>query len=347
MFSSRRDLLVPTVTILAVFAVVGFMGQGAGTKSGSGGKPEIRLAYFPNVTHAPAIIGVGKGMWADRLSDYHLTSKMVNAGPEAMEALMANELDFSFVGPSPAINAYLKSKGKALRVISGACLGGASLIRRGDVQINSIKDLDGKRVAVPQAGGTQDVSCRHFLAANGLKAKDQGGTVEIVAVKNPDILALFKQKHLDAAWVPEPWAARIKKDAGAKTVVDERDLWPDRKFCTTLLVVRKAFADSHPDVVDLVLTAHLATLDWMRDHADEARRVLNAELKRLSGKRLPNSVLNEAWGKVTFTADPDPGSIDAFAQDAYEAGYLKEAHPNLTGMMDSRTLKHGARTARR
>src|SRR5579871_1638214 len=186
----------------------------SGSAHNASGKPVLRLAYFPNVTHAPALAGVARGDFQQALGDKAaLETRVVNAGPEAMEALLANAIDVSYVGPSPAINTYLKSQGRVLRLLAGACSGGASLVASADTPIHSIKDLDGKSVAVPQFGGTQDVSCRHFLAASGLRPKDKGGSVDLQEIKNPDILALFKQKQLDAAWVPEPWAARLIADA--------------------------------------------------------------------------------------------------------------------------------------
>lgn len=302
------------------------------------GSVPLRMAYFPNVTHAPAIVGVARGEFDRELVGYQLDTKVVNAGPEAMEALLAGELDFSYVGPSPAINTFLKTKGKALRIIAGACEGGASLICRSDVNMESVRDLSGKRVAVPQLGGTQDVSCRNFLAKEGLTTLDKGGTVEVIPVKNPDILALFKSKQVDAAWVPEPWASRIKHDAGAKTVVDERDLWPKGRFTTTVLVVRKAFADAHPDAVADVLRAHVASVQWIAANPGEAKETTNAELKRLTGKKLAKEVLNEAWGRLSFTTEPDAANIQAFAQAAYAAGYAKEAPKGLEALVEFQPL---------
>ncbi len=320
------------ITVLAALLLVTFWHHGDGEQHAAGGQSEIRVVYFPNVTHAPAMVGLANGIWSRKLVGYSLSTRVVDAGPEAMTALLSNDVDFCFVGPSPVINTYLKSKGEALRVVSGACLGGASLIRRRGVAIGSVRGLDGKRVAVPQLGGTQDVSCRHFLAQNGLKPLDQGGTVEIMPVKNPDILALFKQGHLDAAWVPEAWASRIKAETGAETVVDERDLWPGRDFCATLLVVRRAYLDAHPDIVRQVLGAHLDTLSWMAHHEVEAKKVFNAEFKRLRGRALTAPVLDEAWSRVTFTSDPSVGSVRAFAEAAANAGYLKDREPDLTDL---------------
>lgn len=317
------DLVLAGVAALSlVFLSVAFGGSPNSVARGDH-RIALRLAYFPNLTHAPAIVGIARGEFQREASRYRIEPKVVNAGPEAMEALLAGEVDFAYVGPSPAVNTYLKSGGKALVILSGACSGGASLISRGDLPIRSVADLDGKRVAVPQLGGTQDVSLRHFLDENGLAPQDRGGSVEIIPVKNPDILALFIEKQIDAAWVPEPWASRLKKDARAKTVVDERDLWPGRRFTTTVLVARKAYADVHPDAVQDVLLAHSISVGWLNANPEDAQKVVNSELKRLTGKALADSVMREAWSRVEFTSDPNRVNIVALSEAAKKAGYLK------------------------
>ncbi len=314
------------------------LGRGWAAQENTNDRIPLRLAYFPNLTHAPALVGVGGGRYEKDLPRYAISSRVVNAGPDAMEALLAGEVDLAFVGPSPAINTYIKSNGDALRVIAGACSGGASLIARGDLPIASVHDLDGRQVAIPQLGGTQDVSLRHFLSLNGLKPREKGGTVSIVPVANPDILSLFKRRQIDAAWVPEPWASRLRYEGGGKTAVDERTLWPGGQFTTTVVVVRRAFANAHPDAVEDFVRAHVETVAWMQGHEKEAQTIANNELKRLSGKALKSDVLEEAWQNVAFTTDPNPDSIQAFALAAREAGYLKAGGPSLTAMVDSRLL---------
>lgn len=328
---AHRDLATAALGVAALVALA----FGRGDRSAAapiGNRIPLRIAYFPNVTHAPALVGMARHEFDRDLPGYAIDAKVVNAGPEAMEALLAGELDFAYVGPSPAINTYLKTQGRAVRIVAGACSGGASLVARAGVSIHSVGDLDGKRVAVPQLGGTQDVSCRHFLALNGLAPREQGGTVEIVPIKNPDILALFRQGQLDAAWAPEPWAARLKHDTGATTVVDERDLWPGRRFTTTVLVVRKAFADQHPDAVQEFARANRETIAWIQAHPADAQAAVNGELKRLTGKPLPNDVLQEAWSRVAFTDDPDRSSVVAFAEAAQKAGYLRQSLNGLDNL---------------
>ncbi len=318
-----RDLVVAFVATMAlVILSIAFGGSPESRHSGDA-RSALRLAYFPNLTHAPALVAVARGTFQTEANGYFIEPKVVNAGPEAMEALLAGEVDIAYVGPTPAVNTYIKSGGKALRILAGACSGGASLVARSEVDIRSVRDLDHKRVAVPQLGGTQDVSLRHFLDLNGLRSLAEGGTVEIIPIKNPDILALFLQKQLDAAWVPEPWASRLKVDAHAKNVVDERDLWPNRSFTSTVIVARSAFLKEHPEAVEAVLRAHLVTVKWLNSNPTDGQRVVNAELKRLTGKKLSSSVLKDAWNHVTFTDDPNRANVVAFSEAAKKAGYLK------------------------
>ncbi len=185
------------------------------------------------------------------------------AGPAEIEALFANEIDLGYVGPSPAINGYVKSHGQALRIIAGAASGGAEFIVRPGANIKSPSDLSGKKLATPQLGGTQDVSLRYYLQQHGLHPADKGGTVQIVPTDNPNILTLFKQGKIDGAWVPEPWATRLIVEGKGQLFVDERSLWPNGKFVTTEVIVRKAFLDQHPDVVNTFLKAHVDTIQYI------------------------------------------------------------------------------------
>ena len=331
------DLIVAFVATASLVTLSLVYGGSPHARSSNDKRPALRLAYFPNLTHAPALVGIARGDFQRELPGYFIEPKVVNAGPDAMEALLAGEVDVAYVGPSPAVNTYLKSGGKALKILAGCCSGGASLIARNDEEIHTVADLDHKRVAVPQLGGTQDVSLRHFLDLNHLAPEEKGGTVQIIPVKNPDILALFLQRQIDAAWVPEPWASRLKKDAHAKTVADERDLWPGNAFTTTVIVARSAFVKQHPDAIQGILRAHLADIAWLNTHEAEGQKIVNSELKRLTGKGLTAGVLTEAWNHLSFTDDPNRENITALAEAAEKAGYLK-GNLNLDGAFDTIAL---------
>lgn len=324
------------VSVLAFLTL--FYGTPPSASVGSG-KEQVRVGYFPNVTHAVALVGVANHLLEQGMGrKVAVVPKVFNDGPSEMEALLAGEIDLGYVGPSPAINTFLKSRGQALTIIAGACSGGASLVARADAPIASVRDLDGKRVAIPQIGNTQDVSLRHFLEVEGLKPQEKGGSVQILPTKNPDILALFLKGELDAAWVPEPWASRLVREAKAKRVVDERDLWPGHSFATTVVVARRIYLEQHPQRVQAFLNAHVQAVNWVQSHASESQALANAEIKRLTGKALKDAVLQESWRRCDFSADPNRASLESFIQYAMNAGFIKRQTVALNDLVDSRML---------
>src|SRR5882762_3913513 len=214
-------------------------------------KPTVlRVGYFPNITHAQALVGRANGQFEKTLgAGVQIEWKAFNAGPSAIEALFANAIDLTYVGPNPAVTGYVRSQGEAVRVIAGAASGGASLVVREGSGIKSASDFHGKKVATPQQGNTQDVALRAWLRANGLKPREKGGDVQVLPITNADQFTLFLKGQLDAAWAPEPWAARLVHEAGGRIFLDERDLWPNREFVITDLIIRPKFLKEHPDVV--------------------------------------------------------------------------------------------------
>lgn len=339
-----QHVAMPAFGLTVLFGLAFGFGEPPTPGRVAGAKQTIRLAYFPNLTHAPALAGMAREEFTRALPHgVSIDPKIFNAGPEEMEALLAGEVDLGYTGPSPAINTYLKTHGKALRVLAGACSGGSSLVALPDAGVNTVRDLDGKRVAVPQLGGTQDVSLRHFMEREGLRPKESGGTVQVMPIKNPDILSLMQRKEIHAAWVPEPWATRIIAQAGARRVIDERDLWPKGEYSTTVVVARTQFLEAHPDLVDAILSAHLRTVAWLQAHPAEGQEAVNAELKRLTGKPLPEDVLKDAWTRLTFTAEPQAPSIQMMAQSAAEAGYLKQADLDIRGLFSLDSLERARR----
>lgn len=305
-------------------------------------KPEakvIRIGYFPNITHSQAVIGIAKGDFQKALGkDVKIDVKVFNAGPSVIEALFAGEIDVSYIGPNPAINGYVKSKGKALKVISGATSGGAVLVVRADSGIAKAKDLSGKKIASPQLGNTQDVALRYYIKKAGLKTIDNGGTVEVIPTENPNILALLTTKQIDGAWVPEPWGARLVKEAGAKIIVDERDIWPNGKFVTTHIIARTEFLKDNPKLVKKLIKAHVEETDWINRNRGEAKKILNAEIKKLTGKNLPVDVLDAAFSRLAPTYDPISSSLFVSAEHAFKLGFLGKTAPNIDKIYDLRLL---------
>jgi NitT/TauT family transport system substrate-binding protein len=304
----------------------------ASPAAGDGSTVPLRLGYFPNVTHATAIVGVERGIFADKLgSGVTLTTQTFNAGGDVVEAIFSGGLDASYVGPNPAINAWAQSEGTAIRIVSGATSGGAFLVVRPD--ISSPEQLAGTKLGSPQLGNTQDVALRAWLKDQGYQADlEGGGDVSILPQANADILTAFSAGELDGAWVPEPWATRMVEEGGGHILVDERDLWPDGEFVTTHLVVASEFLESHPDVVKRLLEGQVAANAFVNDNPAEAQQVVASAIGALTGAELDSAILAASWENLTFTNDPIASSLAESAAHAEDVGLLDPV--DLNGIYD-------------
>lgn len=295
----------------------------AGTAGGeSSAIKTVRLGFFPNLTHGPALVGLQEGLFEKALEPLGLTiaPTTFNAGPEVVSALFGGSLDIAYIGPNPTINAYAESGGAAVRVIAGAASGGSALVVRPG--ISSPADLKGHTFASPQLGNTQDVAFRAWLKEQGLASDvDGGGDVAIQPQANAEGLAAYAAGQVDGAWVPEPWVSQYVR-AGAKVLVDEADLWPGGKFVTTNVMVRTQFLQQHPDAVAAFLAGHVAALQAIRADPAGTAAAANAMLESLTGSSMPDDVLKSAWRNVTFTADPLPATLAKSAGDAIAVGLL-------------------------
>ncbi|CAM5555866.1 lipoprotein [Streptomyces spiroverticillatus] len=301
-----------------------------------GGLDEVKIGYFANVTHATALAGLQEGLFQKELAGTKVKTQVFNAGPSEIEALNAKAIDIGWIGPSPSINGFTKSKGQNLRIIGGSASGGVSLVVN-DKKIKSLDDLKGKRIATPQLGNTQDVALLNYLSEKGHKvdANTGKGDVTVVRQDNKEIPNSFKSGAIDGAWVPEPTAARLV-DAGGKVLLDEKKLWKDDKFVITNIIVRQDFLKEHPEVVEAVLRGSVNTNVWIKANPDKAKASINARLKQDSGKELPANILDQAFKNVDVIDDPLASTLRDEAQHAVKAGLLKD--PLLDGIYDLRPL---------
>jgi NitT/TauT family transport system substrate-binding protein len=336
----------------------------------------LRLGYFPNLNHAQVIIGLANGHFQKALSENNSDSGenrdqgttikeyVFSAGPSAIEALYAGEIDVAYVGPNPAINGYMASNGEGIRIISGSASGGAVFVVRNDSGILSTTDLGGKKFASPQLGNTQDVALRKYLKQNGYETVENGGNVTVVPVKPSDILTLMLKKEIDGAWVPEPWGARLVKESNAKIFVDERDLWPpDGKFATTNIIVRTDYLKDNPEVIRKLINAQIDETLWINSTLNELQKsnvtstsgnvenqtsqniekdgvelfihAFNDGLERVTGNTVPEDELRDALQRLEFTYDPIKRSLFKMADDAYDLGLIgRGTKPDLTNIYD-------------
>jgi NitT/TauT family transport system substrate-binding protein len=325
--------------VIAVTLVTALIPTPAFSQTENGQSKTLRIGYFPNINHAQAVIGLGRGDFQTALGDnVEVTTQIFNAGPSAIEALFANQIDVAYIGPNPAINGYVQSNGEALRIISGAASGGAVFVVRNDSGINSSQDLANKKFSSPQLGNTQDVALRKYLLDNGYKTKENGGNIEVVPAKTADIVTLMIKKDIDGAWLPEPWGAKLIKEANAKVLVDERDLWPNGQFVTAHIIARTDYIERNPDVIKKMLEAHIDMTSWINDNTDEALQIFNAELNKLMGQTIPEDEFREGISRIELTYDPIKESLFKAANDAFDIGFLGKTRPDLSEIYDVKIL---------
>lgn len=292
----------------------------------------VRIGYFANLTHATALVGLDRGLIARELGGTAISPRTFNAGPSAIEALNVGSVDIAWVGPSPTINAHLRSGGDSLRIVAGSASGGVRLVVRPS-RIRSFGDVKGKRIATPQLGNTQDVAFLHWAAGMGWKVDPMTGRGDVLVVRSDNrvVLDAYRSGAVDGAWVPEPTASALVAE-GARVLLDEIDLWPGKRFVTTHVVVSRGFLNAHRDVVEAVVRGVVATTTWISAHPGEAKATAGAHLARLTGKPLPRAVLDAAWRGITFTHAPLAATLRAQADHAVQVGLLKSA--DLDGIYD-------------
>ena len=323
--------------VMAILITVagGLSGCSKNTADINNGK--VRIGHFPNITHSQALVGRGNDQFQKALGESNVIEwKTFNAGPAEIEALFAGELDIAYIGPGPAINGYTKSKGD-LQIIAGATNAGAILVTRKDLVLTSAAELSGKRVAIPQFGNTQDLSLRNILQANGLKDTTKGGTVEIRQADNPDIKTLLDRGDIDAALVPEPWGARLVSEVKANVLLDQKQVWRDGNYTTAVVVARTQFIKDHPDVVEKILRTHVELTTYINQNPEQAKEIINTQIKELTGKPLAKEILDSAFSRVMVTNNPEKDSIVDFVKLSVDAGFLKST-PDLKNLFNFKIL---------
>lgn len=282
----------------------------------------LRLGVFPTLTHAPAHVGIGSGIFEDVLAPTKVEVRIFNSGTEAGVALLSGSIDASYMGPWPAISLFLKSGEVA--VVSGVSVGGASFVARRGAGIVAPDDLHGKRIAVPNVGNTQDIALRAWLHEHGLEATDEGGDVAITEADSAQLLQLFRAGRVDGAWVPEPYPTYLVDEGVADVLVDEADLWPPDGFLTANLVVSTIYMDAHPEVIQRLVEANVAAVRFAQASPLRAQAIAERRLVWAGAPEMDASVIAAAWAKLSFTWDPVPAAMEQVARAAHELGVLEE-----------------------
>jgi len=312
----------------------GSSNSGGSSSSGNSLAPvTLRLGFLENITHASALIGIRQGFFTKDLGK-NVTLKLYpfSTGTQEATALLAGQLDAAYVGPNPAIEAWQKSDGKLIKVISGAASGGAELVVK--PSITAAGQLKGQKLTSPSLGNTQDVSMRYWLKTQGLTTSPTGGgDVPITPISpNSDAVLAFESGSIAGGWEPAPYDAEMLADGG-HVLVNEASLWPGGQFVTTELVATQSFIAAHPSVITGLLKGQIQANDFIASNQSAAETAANAELAAVSGKALKSSIVAASFQQVTFTNDPIASSLITDAQHAADVGLLQPVK-NLNAIYD-------------
>lgn len=311
----KKVLLTGFITV----AAFGLIGCG----KDSGKKKEVNVGYFNNITHAQALMMKAEGTLDKTLGDdVSVKWTAFNAGPAEVEALFSGDIDIGYIGPVPAISANVKSKGDVV-IISSATKGGAVLVKRKGSDINSVADLDGKTVAIPQIGNTQHLCLLKLLADNNLKPDTSGGTVKVSAVANADVANTMERGDIDAALVPEPWGATLLAN-DAELVLDYNEIFENGEYDVAVVVVRKEFMEENPEIVDKFLEQHEAATKKVNDDRENSLKTINNELKEATGKALGEDIISKAFERIGVSTEVNEQSVTGFADISKSEGFISE-----------------------
>ncbi|WP_010233307.1 aliphatic sulfonate ABC transporter substrate-binding protein [Clostridium arbusti] len=316
----RKKSLFLLIVIITISLLVG-----CGNVQNTSDSSTLRVAYFPNITHTQALIGIKNGEFQKELGNTKVEWKQFDAGASELEAFLAGAVDIGYIGPGPAINGYTKSKGD-IQIVSGAADGGAVLIGKKGTTIKSVKDLSGKKVAIPQYGNTQDLCLRFLLQKNGLKDAAKGGTVEIVQTNNSDVQSLLENGSIDAALVPEPWGATLQEKIGASIILDYNQIWRQGNYPTAVIAVRREFLQQHPDIVEKFLKAHLELTEYTNKNKEQAADMANDEFGVLTRKPLSKNVLNTSFNRLNVTVNPQVQATKDMIDMSIKAGFIRQKY---------------------
>jgi len=304
---------------------------------------EIRVAFFPSISHAVPIVGIENNIFQENLTEQKIIEvKIFDSGPQVIESLFAKSIDLAYVGPGPIINGFLKSNGQDLKILAGAANGGASFIIQKDSGLDSIENFQGKRIASPQISNTQDVSLRHYLSTHGLEPVEKGGTVFVINISNPDIYTLFAKGDIDGAWVPEPWATILVEELGGVRLFNESQFWPEKQFSSVLLIGRTNFIEQNPEVVEKWILSNQKTAEWINSNPDKTKMIYNEFMQDYMGKTFSKKIVDESFSNLEITSDPIKNSVLTFAERADSLGYLGRSGYNLDGLFYNENISQNS-----
>lgn len=324
----KKSNLKISILVLIIFSLLIF--AAAGTTAASE-LEEITLGYFPNITHASAIVGVSEGIFVDQMNGIKIKTKIFPNGSLFMDALATGQIDLGYVGPGPAINRYLQ--GADVKALASASTGGTVLVTSKDFKYNSVKDLDNKIIATPALGCTHDLLFRQLIKEHNLDTNRRGGNIDHRAQKPATMVGLFATGQLDAAVVSEPWAARMESDLDSKVVVNWDQMPWEGKMPATLVVSSNEFINNNPKLIDNFLKAHQEAINYINNNPVESSKIIQKAIKNITRQELSLNIIKRSMERTNITSELDSSVVQKLADLSAELGFIK-GDSNLGGFID-------------
>ncbi|TWI56244.1 NitT/TauT family transport system substrate-binding protein [Halalkalibacter nanhaiisediminis] len=331
----KKRTILTFISLLTLLGVIlagcGSSGNEGGEQSSTEEKTAVKIGYFPNLTHVATIVGLEKGFFAEAFGeDIEIQTQTFNNGGLFMEGMSTNAIEIGTVGPGPAMNFFFKDP--SYQIVSGAVNGGAVLVVRGDSDIETIADLDGKRIAIPVIGSTQDIMLRKALQEADLAPTANGGTVEMLAAAPADTSTLFIQEDVDGAATQEPWGQVLETKADGRVLLDWDEFAWGEESTNTVVVAHKNLIESHPELVEKYLEAHVKAIEFIQENPAESQQLVVDHLKELTGQELDLDELAAAMERLTVTYEVNEDVIQEMATIGMEADYTSS--DDLEGFID-------------
>ena len=315
-----KKILLLIVTVLTLGVLVGCNYETS--KDANADIKEVNLGYFPNLSHAPAMIGLEKDIFNENLEGIDINTSTFPDGSVFMDSLLTGKIDIGYVGPGPMLNRYLQ--GGELTLISNASEGENVLVVREDIELNSLKDLEGKTVATASTGCTHDLLLRKMLGEEGLAVEENDGTVKRMAQKPAATIGLLKQEQIEATVVSEPWASLMEAEGVGKVVVEANEVPWEGKLPATVLVVRKEFLEENPETVDKFIKGHEESIDFINKNKEESIDLVRENIKDVTDQDIERDIIKNSFKRVNFTNIIDKNSLEEFASLLKELEFTKE-----------------------
>ena len=294
-------------------------------------KDQIRIGYFPNITHAPALVGISENIFADNLNGTEIKTMIFPNGSLFMDALNTGQIDIGYVGPGPAMNRYLQ--GADVKALASASTGGTVMVSNKNFNYSSEQDLKNKIIATPALGCTHDLVFRQFIKDHNLNTRRHGGSIDHRAQNPATMVGLFATNQIDAAVVSEPWAARMETELDSNVILEWDAVPWNGKLPATIIVSSNEYIEKNQDLVAQFLKAHLRAINFIAENPEQSSKIIQSEIENITGQNLSIEVIDRSLARTNMTAELDASILQELADLSSELGFINN-DSDLEGFVD-------------